>query len=134
MKKFFSSKIVLTLFAIAIIVGAWATWYVFFKPHRDYGNEKPAFTLSAEQFYQEFKTNAETANKKYLDKAVLLDGTISEVSETGVELPNVSCTVDSSQISKLVSLKVGDKVKIQGQVVGYNELTEGVDVSKCYIK
>jgi len=134
MKKFLSSKIILTLLAIGIIVGAWATWFVFFKAHKDYGNVKPEFTLSSEQLLQEFKTNTQAATTKYIDKPILIDGAISEVSDYTLNLSSVACTVDSSQSVKLGTIKVGDKVKIQGQVVGYNDLMEEVTLSKCVFK
>lgn len=134
MKKFFRSKIVLSLFAVAIVFGAWTTWYVFFKPHRNVATEKAAFTLTADQLSQEFKVNNATATTKYIDKAVLLEGAITELSGTTVSFNNVACNVDSSQLSKVTALKVGDKVKLQGQVVGYNDLMEEIALAQCVFK
>lgn len=134
MKKFFTRKIILTLLAIGIIVGAWTTWVVFFKAHKDYGNVKPAFTLSSEQLLQEFKSNTQAATAKYIDKPVLIDGAISEIADYTINFSSIACTVDSSQSSKLGTIKVGDKIKVQGQVVGYNDLMEEVTLSKCVFK
>lgn len=134
MKKFFTSKIVITLFALAIVVGAWTTWYVFFKPHRNIATEKAAYTLSADQLLKEFNDNNATATTKYIDKAVLIDGTVSEVVDNTVSFNTVACTVDSSQVNTLSAIKVGDKIKLQGQVVGFNELLGEVTLSKCYFK
>ncbi len=134
MKKFIRNKIVLSLFAVAIVFGAWTTWYVFFKPHRNIAKEKAAFTLTADQFSEEFKTNTATATAKYIDKAILLEGAITQIEGFTISFNNVACNIDSSQVNKLSLVKTGDKVKIQGQVVGYNDLMEEIALAQCVFK
>ena len=41
-------NLLLAVVLIGAIVGAWAIWYVFYKPHRDVSTEKPAYTLTSQ--------------------------------------------------------------------------------------
>lgn len=134
MKKFFKRKLVLALFAVAIIFGGWTTWYVFFKPHRNVAQEKAAFELTTDQLSQEFKTNNATATAKYIDKAIMLQGTVTQIEGTTVSFNNVACNIDSTNLTKIAAIKVGDKIKLQGQVVGYNDLMEEIGLAQCVFR
>jgi hypothetical protein len=134
MKKFIRSKIVLAGFALAVLFGSWTTWYVFFKPHRNIATEKAAFTLTADALSKAFKDNNADATKKFIDKAVLIEGNVTDIQGITISFNNVACNIDSTEISKAASIKVGDKIKLQGQVVTYNELMDEVDLSKCAFK
>lgn len=118
---------------IGTIVGAWAIWYVFYKPHRDISTEKPAYELSSQVLSDAFK-NDTASYKKYVDKALLVEGPVTEVEGTHVSLGNIICSFDSAQISKISSLKAGDKVKIQGRLTTYNDLMEEIMIDNCVIK
>jgi hypothetical protein len=102
--------------------------------HRDPSKEKAAFTLSADSLYGAYKTDAENAKKKYLNQAVLVEGNVSAIQDNNVSLNNVACNIDSTEMSKIKEIKVGDKVKLQGVVVGYNELMDEIDISQCTFK
>ncbi len=134
MKRFFKRKVVLALFAAAIIFGGWTTWYVFFKPHRNIAKEKASFSLTTDQLSQEFKANTAVATAKYIDKAVLLEGAVTQIEGTTVSFNNVACNIDSAQLAKISSVKTGDKIKLQGQVVGYNDLMEEIGLAQCVFK
>jgi tRNA_anti-like len=120
-------KIFLAIVIVGAIVGSWAVWYVFFKPHRD-------FTLTTSALSQEFKANNAEATKKYIDKALLLEGTITAIDGITVSFDNVACNVDSTQLEKLPTLKVGASAKLQGRLTGYNDLLEEIDMSQCVFK
>lgn len=102
--------------------------------HKDPTKEAAAFTLNADAFSNEFKTNKEAASTKYVDKTVMLTGKITDIQSPVISLGNIACTIDSAHIDKVAALKVGDDVNIQGQFVGYNDLLEELDMSKCGIK
>lgn len=118
---------------LGLIVGAWAIWYVFYKPHRDISTEKPAYELSSQVLSDAFKTDT-ASYKKYVDKALLVEGAVTEVEGTHVSLGNIICSFDSAQISTISSLKTGDKVKIQGRLTTYNDLMEEIMIDNCAIK
>lgn len=102
--------------------------------HRDPSKEKAAFTLSADDLYGAYKANAEDAKKKYLNQAILVEGSVSNIQDNNISINNVACNVDSTEISRIKEIKVGDKVKLQGVVVGYNELMDEIDLSQCTFK
>ena len=102
--------------------------------HRDAATEQPAFTLSANALSEAFKSDATAAGTQYINKAILIDGTITSVEENRIILNNVVCTMDSTQAPKLASLKAGDAVKIQGRLSTYNDLMEEIVLDQCVLK
>lgn len=102
--------------------------------HRDAASEKAKFEMTVDDFSKAFKDNAATANTTYINQAVLLDGSVSSVSGVTVTLNNIACNIDSSDLEKVKILKQGDKIKIQGLVVGYNDLMEEIALAQCKIK
>jgi hypothetical protein len=118
---------------IGTIVGAWAIWYVFYKPHRDISAEKPAYELTSQALSDAFK--ADTASyKKYVDQAILVSGAVTAVEGSHVSLGNIICSFDSAQIAKVSALKSGDMVKIQGRLTTYNDLMEEIMIDNCALK
>jgi hypothetical protein len=142
-------KIIYGLLTVVLIVGIWAAFnrekatqmvvdlgmaLTSSMKHRNPAAEKAKFALTADAFAKEFKDNAATANTKYINQAVLLEGSVTAISGVTVSLNNVACNVDSSQLTKLKEAKVGNKIKIQGLVVGYNDLMDEVDLAQCTFK
>jgi len=118
---------------IGTIVGAWAIWYVFYKPHRDVSAEKPKYELTSQVLSDAFKTDT-SAMSKYVDQALLVEGPVTQVEGTRVSLGNIICSFDSTQTVKISSLKAGDIVKIQGRLTTYNDLMEEITMDNCVIK
>lgn len=142
-------KILLSLGAIILIFAVWAVFnqekftqmVVDFGmamtssvKHRNPADEKAKFEATATDFSNAFKTNAAEATTKYINQTVLLDGEISAISGITVSLGNIACNIDSTQVNKIKDLTVGAKVKLQGLVVGYNDLMEEVSLAQCSIK
>lgn len=146
-KKLYKMKrkrILLIVALLAVVIGVlaltnfgkimdWAMKNVDIE-RKDFKTEQAAFTISADALSAEFKTNMTAANEKYINKAVLLNGKITDIQSPIISIGNIACTMDSTQLEKLSTLKVGDEVKVQGQFVGYNELLEELDFSQCGLK
>ena len=118
---------------LGLIVGSWAVWYVFYKPHRDVSAEKPAYELTSQALSDAFKTDT-SSYKKYVDQALLVEGAVTAVEGSHVSLGNIICSFDSTQTVKISSLKAGDIVKIQGRLTTYNDLMEEITMDNCVIK
>jgi hypothetical protein len=118
---------------LGLIVGGWAIWYVFYKPHRDVGAEKPAFELTSTALTESFKSDT-TSFTKYVDQAILVEGAVTAVEGVHVSLGNIICSIDSTQLTKVGSLKNGDMVKIQGRLTSYNDLMEEIMMDNCFFK
>ena len=127
-----TKNILLILGALGLVVGAWTVWYVFYKPHRDVGGEKPAYTLKSDALQKEFEDDGALA--KYIDQAVLIEGNISEVGPTYVTMGNVVCNFEPTAAPAFEDLKAGSQAKVQGRVSTFNDLLGEIVVDKCVLK
>ena len=142
-------KIIYSLIAIIVIVGIWAAfnpqkavqgvvnfgmWATSWKKHRDPSKETAAFALSADELSKAFAANKDEATKKYINQSVLVDGAVTATQGVTVSLNNVACNIDSTETSRIGALKTGDKIKVQGLVVGYDDLLDEIKVAQCVIK
>ena len=118
---------------LGIIVGSWAVWYVFYKPHRDVSAEKPKYELTSAALTDAFKTDT-AALAKYVDQAILVEGAITEMEGNHISLGNIICSMDSASLAKTSTLKAGDVVKIQGRLTSYNDLMEEIVMDNCAVK
>jgi hypothetical protein len=74
-KKLRTSIIILIIF----IVGSFTVGYIIWnKPQRKVENEKGIEVTSA-QLVKDYQANEAEANKKYLDKAIQVSGTVSDI-------------------------------------------------------
>lgn len=126
-----TKQIFIALFLIGLVVGSWAVWYVFFKPHRDVSAEKPAFTLTAEQLNTAI---AEGKMATYIDKAILVEGQVTEVDARHISLGTIICNFEEATPVDVNAIKTGQTVKVQGRVSTYNDLLGEVVIDKCAVK
>lgn len=120
------------------LAGAAVAYLMWNKPQRDVASEE-GLTITAAQLVKEYQENESAANTKFLDKAVEVSGTVTEVSQdqegkTTVMLASddafagVYCTLKEAAI-----LKTGASVTIKGKCNGMLSdvrLSEAVLVSK----
>jgi hypothetical protein len=108
------------LVGLTAIVG----YKLYNKPHRNVEDEK-AVRVDAAELFDEFQTDEQTANLRYLDKALEVKGTISEmltnqdgqavlVLKTNDPLFGISCTMTGP-----VTVQPGMHVTIKGFCNGY---------------
>ena len=120
-----SLKVILSIIAVLILSGMLIGYMLYNKPQRSVKNEE-AIEVTAAQLFQEFEGNETSANIKYLNKAVLATGTISEISsnqegktvlilETDNPMFGVSCTLEESP-QELIK---GSSVSVKGICTGY---------------
>jgi hypothetical protein len=98
---------------------------MFNKPHRSVADEV-AIEVSSSDLFQQFETNEEAGNTKFLDKAILVSGEVAEIVTnqegktvvilaTDNPLFGVSCTMEGSSDD----VQIGSTVTIKGICVGY---------------
>ena len=143
----------LIIIVFALVVGGSVFLYMFFQPHRDIQATKTDFHLEVKQLVNEYLTDAETANDKYLQeegdsKVLEITGIVADIYEdfnmqkvvllrSPEEPAGVSCTFTAETNSNAEKLTVGDKVTIKGVIrsgAGYDEdmeLYEDVIMEKC---
>ena len=141
-------KILISIAAIIIVAGIWAAFnrekftqsvvdlgmaLTSSIKHRNPATEKAKFEMSTDQFAKAFKENAGEATKKYINQAILLEGTITAISGVTISFNNIACNIDSAEVTKLKDLKTGSTIKLQGLLVGYNDLMDEVVYLPCCI-
>jgi len=132
MKK--TLKIIGILALIGVIAAFLVYRFVYNKPHPDYEKEVAVYTLSAKEFYNEFKNQTDTANKKYTGKMIQVNGVLDKVEETdsltiGVFVlssgmfgdEGIRCTMLPNYGKKAKNLSPPVDVKIKGLCTGYND-------------
>ncbi len=128
-----TSKIlkILILLAFLVVLGYFGgRYYAYNMGQRDVKSEKAAFILKATDIVKEFQTNAETANKKYLEKAVEFTGKVSAVDGTNVIIDEaVNCNFEKLP----AEVKVGAQLKIKGRVMGFDDMFGELKVDQSSI-
>jgi len=128
MKK---KAVLLVVFLVLILVIGFTGYnYVMHGGARDLSSEEASFTLSSKDITDEFTQNIDESNKKYLEKAVAISGTITEMN--GAQI-----IVDNSIICNLKTLdntiKKSQKITVKGRVVGYDDLMQELKLDQCLV-
>ncbi len=131
-------RIILFILVIGIIASI--AFYMWNKPHKDIAAAKEDFILTSTDFYKEYVANETTANTKYLDKVIAVEGTISAIElenadeptvalTTGTADMTVSCGFKKELLNEIKKLKQNDKIKIKGKCDGMGMF--GVVITQC---
>ena len=128
-----TKQILIALVVAGVLIGSWAVWYVFFKPHRDVGSEKPAFTLTVDQLNEAFDTD-QNAMATYIDQALLIEGVVTEVDSRHISFGNVVANFEEPNLVPDGAVTVGQTIKVQGRLSTYNDLLDELVLDKCVIK
>jgi hypothetical protein len=128
-------KTILIIVGVLILLGVIAgpkikDYMVNNMGKRDLQSEEAAFTLKAKDFVAEFAAKEADANKKYLEKPVVISGIITSVNNKEVIIDDVVvCGFTAAE----ASLKVGQTVSVKGRVVGFDDLMGSVNMDQCSI-
>ena len=124
-----TKKFLLTLLLLAILASC-GYYYVMHGGARDLASEETAFTVSSKSITDEFTTNVDLSNKKYLEKAVAIKGKITSISGLEVIVDNnIICTLKEMDSS----VKKEDEVTVKGRVVGFDDLMSELKLDQCFI-
>ena len=140
-------KRILLIALVLFLVGAGVAWYIFTEKFTDTAERKPEYTVEAMDFIKEFEKNDSVANKKYTEKIIAVNGTVSEIgaADTTANIKFVDTLSGSyiifafqqQHLAEAKLLKVGDKVSIKGSCSGgtYSEIlgTEFISFKRAAI-
>jgi hypothetical protein len=129
-------KILLTILVLGLI-GAGVGIYLWNKPHAKVEDAK-GLAITAAQLAKEFGADENAANAKYLNKAIEVSGTVSEVEknqdggtmvilDTGDPMAGVQCTMRD----KGAVVNKGQNVVLKGFCSGAG--ITGVSLTDCII-
>lgn len=139
--------------AVVILLGGGFVASQYFMPHRDIQNVEAFVEIDATQLVDEYLTDNNAANEKYLDaegesKVIVINGTVKSIDKdqnnqivtvlgsNNNEL-GVSCTFTKESNENASLLEVGDVIKVKGVVrsgAEYDEdleLYEDAIIEKC---
>ena len=130
-------KILITIFVL-ILIGVGTGFYLWNKPHKKVEAAK-SISITAANLAKEYSTNEKDADAKYLNKAIDVSGTISEVDknqdggvmivlQTDDPAAGIQCTLREKGADPVK----GQNIEIKGFCSG-NGIT-GVSLTDCVIK
>src|SRR5687768_123717 len=114
------------LVAALILIGIAAAiyWYIATEKFADTKERKAAYTVNAIDFIREFEKDETAANKKYVDKIITVNGTVSEIeaADTTVNIKFIDTASGSyaifafqeQYVAEAKTVKIGDPVSIKG--------------------
>jgi uncharacterized protein (DUF1330 family) len=112
--------------AVLIILAAagLAVWYLFTLKYDDTATVKADYTVNAMDFIKEFKQDMTAANKKYAEKIIVVDGTVSaiEMADTTANIKMIDTTngayiifaFQQQHVAEAKAIKEGEQVSIKG--------------------
>ena len=123
-------KIIFISLSIFSLVAFWSYNYLMHGGERNLENEDAAFIVSSEQITKEFTTNINQANKKYLEKAIAIQGVVTDIIENQIIIGNsVVCTFEKPTNS----IHKNQIITVKGRVVGYDDLMGELKLDQCFI-
>ena len=103
--------------------------YVMYGGARNLSSEETAYKVSSKSISTEFSSNVETANKKYLEKAIAIEGTITKITGTEVIIDNsIICNLKELD----PSITKNQIITLKGRVVGYDDLLGELKLDQCF--
>ena len=123
-------KIIILIVVIIGMMGFFTYSYVMYGGARNLESEETVFTVSSSSINSEFTTNIETANKKYLEKAVAIKGKITSSNGNEIILDE---TVICGFKNPDSSIKKGQEITVKGRVVGYDDLMGELKLDQCFV-
>lgn len=119
-------KFIYIAVAFAFLAAAFA-YYEYNRPVKGIEGEKPEASMNAAALLTEFESDETTANKKYFDKVIEVNGIVSKIGDvegkssiylnTGSDLSFVICELEKN--NEIASVKIGDSIVMKGKCTGY---------------
>lgn len=139
-------KWMIALFVL-LLAGAAIVWWLFTLKYDDTADVKADHTVNALAFINEFKTGLETANKKYTEKIVVVNGNITKIepADTTVNIIIADTASDAyiifafqqQHLAEAKAMMVGDNVSIKGSCSGgaFSNIleTEYITFKRCAV-
>lgn len=119
-------KIVLLISIVAI--GYFAYHQIMFGGARNLSKEEAAFQVVSKTISSEFGSDLQAANLKYLDKPIVILGTVTSINGTEIQLDS---TVVCTFITEDTSINIGQNIAVKGRVVGYDDLFGELKLDQC---
>ncbi len=145
MNKRFKKWLIVT--GVVVLAGAATLWYIFTEKFEDTKNVKADYTVHAIDLIKEFQQDEAAANKKYTEKIITVNGTVSEIKNADTTANIIMADIKTGayiifafqqqHVAEARQMKVGDNVSIKGSCSGgiYSAIleTEKIDFKRCTV-
>ncbi len=121
-------KIIIGILTIGIIV-AFIGYKMYNKPHVNVAETASDISLIANDILNDFTSDEDLANTKYLEKIIEVKGVISELKieegkgiitlKTEDDFGSVLCHLSPEETNKIDTLKVGQTILLKGICTGF---------------
>ena len=131
-------KKIVTGMIILALAGAGYGWFLYHKPPPDVREQKPGIEITAADLVKAFQQDETAANTKYVDKVLMVSGTVTGMQtdssgqatvslQTNDPMAAVTCSFyqDDAGVKKI---KAGSPVRIKGICTG---MLMDVVLNKC---
>ena len=141
-------RIIIGGIVVVIMVTAVYAWYEYNRTVQGLSDVRADYTVNATALINEFVSNEDSANKKYLNKILAVKGMIKSI-EAGqgagtvvlgdtTDMSGVRCVLDSSAHSMAGPLQQGAIITIKGAITGFSKdetglLGSDVQLNRCII-
>ncbi len=119
----------LLIILIIIIVIIFAVYKYAFRAPENISKADIDVTINAVELVMEFSDNLSISETKYFEKIIVVNGLITEIESEGITLnEGIFC-----KLNNVIDLKAGDKIKVKGLYIGYDDLFEVIKLDQCTI-
>ena len=120
-------KIVFLIVMLGLVAGAYTGYKYLYKDHRNIGEEVSVMEVGADDLQRMFQ-NSEA--ESVINKTLTVFGTITQIEGNSITLDDkVQCSFENM----LEQLAIGDKVRVKGRCMGYDDLFEIVKLDQSTI-
>lgn len=138
-------KAFLIIISVLFVACGIIIYLIFTERFEDTGKQAAAFSVSAVELIKEFQINDSAANKKYVEKIMIVNGKIAETEavDSAINVKMMDTLTGSyiifafqdQHIKDAKQLKEGDNVSIKGSCSGgtYSKIleTEFISFKRC---
>ena len=119
-------KIIIGILVLGII-GAFIAYKMYNKPHVNVEEASADISITADKILNDFSSDENLANLKYLDKIIEVKGVISEINiekgiitiETNDDFGSVLCHLSEEASKKISELQEGQIIVVKGICTGF---------------
>jgi DNA/RNA endonuclease YhcR with UshA esterase domain len=119
-------KIIIGILVLGII-GAFIAYKMYNKPHVNVEEASADISITADKILNDFSSDENSANLKYLDKIIEVKGVVSEINiekgiitiETNDDFGNVICHLSEEASRKISGLQEGQIIVVKGICTGF---------------
>ena len=119
-------KIIIGILVLGII-GAFIAYKMYNKPHVNVEEVSADISITADKILNDFSSDENLANLKYLDKIIEVKGVISEINiekgiitiETNDDFGSVICHLSEEASRKISGLQEGQIIVVKGICTGF---------------